>query len=73
MTCFLEYADSTVTVHDLLHEREGKTWGLRVSSYRKLRLSPLWVAEQLRSLGLTVRSDVAPNGMIGISARNTSR
>jgi SAM-dependent methyltransferase len=70
MTCFLEYEDSTVTVHDLLHERDGMKWQLRVSSYRKLRLSPTWVAEQLSALGLTVRSDLAPNGMIRISARN---
>jgi hypothetical protein len=47
-------------------------WRLQVSSYRKLRLSPTWVAEQLGSLGLTVRSDVAPNGMIRISASNAS-
>jgi SAM-dependent methyltransferase len=73
MTCFLEYADSTVTIHDLLHEREGMKWQLHVSSYRKLRLAPTWVAEQLNSLGLTVRSDVAPNGMIRISARNAPR
>jgi SAM-dependent methyltransferase len=72
MTCFLEYGDSTVIVHDLLHEREGMKWQFRVSSYRKLRLPPTWVAEQLSSLGLTVRSDVAPNGMIRISARNVA-
>jgi SAM-dependent methyltransferase len=72
MTCFLEYEDSTVTVHDLLHERAGATWRLRVSSYRKLRLSSTWVVEQLNFLGLTVRRDVAPNGMIRISARNAS-
>jgi 2-polyprenyl-3-methyl-5-hydroxy-6-metoxy-1,4-benzoquinol methylase len=72
MTCFLEYEDATVTVHDLLQEREGKTWQLRVSSYRKLRLSPTWVADQLSSLGLTVRRDVTPSGMVRISARNAS-
>ncbi len=72
MTCFLEYGDSTVTVHDLLHEREDKTWRLRVSSYRKLRLSPTWVAAQLSSLGLAVSSDVTPSGMIRIGARNAA-
>jgi 2-polyprenyl-3-methyl-5-hydroxy-6-metoxy-1,4-benzoquinol methylase len=72
MTCFLEYGDSTVTVHDLLHEREDKTWRLRVSSYRKLRLSPTWVAAQLSSLGLAVSSDVMPSGMIRIGARKAS-
>lgn len=72
MTCFLEYGDFTVTVHDLLHELEGNAWQLRVSSYRKLRLSPTWVAEQLSSLGLIVRRDVTPSGMVRISARNPS-
>jgi hypothetical protein len=72
MTCFLEYENSTVTVHDLLHERDGEKWRLRVSSYHKLRLSPDWVAEQLHSLGLTVHRDVAPNGMIRIGARSAS-
>jgi hypothetical protein len=72
MTCFLEYEDLTVTVHDLLQEREGKTWRFRVSSYRKLRLPPQWVDEQLRSLGLTVRREVTPSGMVRISARNAS-
>ena len=68
LTCFLEYADSTVTVHDLVHEREGSSWRLRVSSYPKLRLSPQWVVEQLSSLGLTVHRDSAPGGMIRIRA-----
>ena len=69
LTCFLEYADTTVTVHDLLHQREGGSWRLRVSSYSKLRLSPQWVVERLSSLGLSVLRDAAPGGMIRITAR----
>lgn len=69
LTCFLEYADTTVTVHDLLHQREGGSWRLHVSSYPKLRLAPQWVVEKLSSLGLSVRPDVAPGGMIRIAAR----
>jgi 2-polyprenyl-3-methyl-5-hydroxy-6-metoxy-1,4-benzoquinol methylase len=69
LTCFLEYADTTVTVHDLLHQREGGSWRLRASSYRKLRLSPEWVVEQLNSLGLSTRRDAGPGGMIRITAR----
>jgi 2-polyprenyl-3-methyl-5-hydroxy-6-metoxy-1,4-benzoquinol methylase len=68
LTCFLEYADSTVTVHDLLHQREGGSWRLDASSYTKLRLSPEWVIERLSSLGLSVRRDTAPGGMIRITA-----
>jgi SAM-dependent methyltransferase len=69
LTCFLEYADTTVTVHDLLHQREGGSWRLRTSSYPKLRLSPEWVVEQLSSLGLSTRRDAGPGGMIRITAR----
>jgi 2-polyprenyl-3-methyl-5-hydroxy-6-metoxy-1,4-benzoquinol methylase len=69
LTCFLEYADTSVTVHDLLHQREGGSWRLRASSYPKLRLSPEWVVEQLSCLGLTTRRDAGPGGMIRITAR----
>jgi hypothetical protein len=69
LTCFLEYADTTVTVHDLLHQREGGSWRLSVSSYSKLRLSPQWVIEHLSSLGLSVHLDAAPGGMIRVTAR----
>jgi 2-polyprenyl-3-methyl-5-hydroxy-6-metoxy-1,4-benzoquinol methylase len=69
LTCFLEYADTTVTVHDLLHQREGGSWRLRVSSYSKLRLSLQWVVERLSSLGLSVLLGAAPGGMIRVTAR----
>ncbi len=69
LTCFLEYADTTVTVHDLLHQRESGSWRIRASSYPKLRLSPEWVVEHLSSLGLSVRRDAAPGGMVRITAR----
>jgi hypothetical protein len=55
-------------VHDLLHQREGETWRLTASSYTKLRLSSDWVIERLSSLGLSVRRDAAPGGMIRITA-----
>jgi 2-polyprenyl-3-methyl-5-hydroxy-6-metoxy-1,4-benzoquinol methylase len=70
LTCFLEYLDTTVTVHDLLHQLEGGSWRLHVSSYAKLRLAPQWVVEQLSSLGLFVHRDTASGGMIRIAARS---
>jgi len=69
LTCFLDYRDAGVTVHDLLHEREGGSWRLRVSSYSKLRLSPDWVVDSLRSLGLSVHREQGEAGMIRITAR----
>ena len=68
LTCFLEYADTTVTVHDLLHQREGSAWRLHVSSYPKLRLAPAWVADQLTALGLNVHRETTAGGMIRIRA-----
>ena len=69
LTCFLEYADTTVTVHDLLHRYDGVSWQLRVSSYLKLRLAPHWVVERLSALGMSVRRDVVPGGMTRVIAR----
>lgn len=69
LTCFLEYADTTVRVHDLLHRREGGTWRLTASSYPKLRLAPQWVAETLSSLGLAVVRGTGAGGMTRIVAR----
>jgi 2-polyprenyl-3-methyl-5-hydroxy-6-metoxy-1,4-benzoquinol methylase len=71
LTCFLEYGAAEVTVYDLLHEREGEVWRQRVSSYQKLRLDPQWVASKLTALGLTVRRDAAPGGMVRIAATRT--
>jgi SAM-dependent methyltransferase len=73
LTCFLEYGVSTVTVHDLLHERDGERGRLRVSSYPKLRLSPDWVVQTLRSLGLDARLDHRPGKMPLVTARKAPR
>jgi 2-polyprenyl-3-methyl-5-hydroxy-6-metoxy-1,4-benzoquinol methylase len=69
LTCFLEYGDTTVTVHDLLHQRAGNSWRLSVSSYSKLRLAPHWVVQQLRTAGLSVLRDTLPGGMTRIVAK----
>lgn len=69
LTCFLEYSEEIVTVHDLLHEREDGRWRLRVSSYPKLRLDPAWVAEILDGHGLVVQQDGPSNGMVRMVAR----
>lgn len=68
LTCFLEYAADHVDVHDVLHERDGPQWKLRVSSYRKLRLSPEWVSAALEKKGLAVRGESGLAGMVRIVA-----
>jgi SAM-dependent methyltransferase len=71
MTCFLEYGDHQVMVHDLLHENEDGRWRQRISSYPKLKLAPEWVASRLRELGFDVKRDATPGGMVRIVATKT--
>ncbi len=69
LACFLEYAPDHVTVHDVLHERNDSTWQLRVSSYRKLRLSPEWVATALQAKGFAAHLESGPAGMVRVVAK----
>ena len=71
MTCFLEYEPETVIVHDLLYVRQGDGWDLRKSSYRKLRLSLLWVCTQLETNGFTVLSREKTAGVWTVVASKT--
>jgi 2-polyprenyl-3-methyl-5-hydroxy-6-metoxy-1,4-benzoquinol methylase len=68
MTCFLEYEDHQVIVHDLLNEKEDGRWRQTISSYPKLRLAPEWVASTLSQLGFSVKRDTTPSGMVRIVA-----
>ncbi len=68
LTCFLEYDDAAVTIHDILYERAGSDWRQRVSSYRKLRLSPDRLAGALEQRGLQVRIEPGLAGMARLMA-----
>jgi len=68
LTCFLEYVPDYVNVHDVLHERNGSTWQLRVSAYRKLRLAPAWVSAALQANGFSVRIEPGLAGMVRVVA-----
>lgn len=68
-TCFLDYGDTHVTVNDVVHERTGGQWRLRVSSYQKLRLAPDWVVRFLESAGFSVRRRDGARGMVWLVAR----
>jgi hypothetical protein len=69
VTCFLEYEDEAVMVHDILHEREGARWRQRVSAYRKLRLSPNWVTLALEANRLQVTREQGLAGMVRLVAK----
>jgi SAM-dependent methyltransferase len=68
LTCFLEYQEHEVIVHDLLHENQGGRWRQTVSSYPKLRLAPEWLMMRLSALGFSVQRDTTAGGMVSIIA-----
>jgi len=68
LTCVLDYGQTTVTVHDVLHERTNGRWTRRISSYSKLRLSPEWVRATLVSLGVAAMLETGPRGMVRLTA-----
>lgn len=68
MVCFLEYEPETVKIHDLIHVRKTGGWEMRKSSYRKLRVAPAKVVEELTGLGFTVEFNGPKGGMWAISA-----
>ncbi|HVY67246.1 MAG TPA: class I SAM-dependent methyltransferase [Gammaproteobacteria bacterium] len=67
-TCFLEEHPDHMQVHDIVHERDGAAWKMRVSSYPKLRLAPAAVAETLRYAGLETTMAPGARGMVRITA-----
>ncbi|MCE1187705.1 MAG: class I SAM-dependent methyltransferase [Ignavibacteria bacterium] len=54
-TCFLEYITEYVIVTDLLWERETTGWQQKVSSYRKVRVSPAMITRFLQHAGFRVQ------------------
>ncbi len=67
-TCFLEEQPDHMLVHDIVHERDGATWRMKVSSYPKLRLAPAAIAETLRYEGLEPTVAPGARGMVRITA-----
>lgn len=63
LTCFLEYHEEVVLVHDLLHVRSGSGWLLKASSYPKLRLNFDWLRAQLAQAGLKIANEHIVRGM----------
>ena len=71
MLCVLDYGFETVNVNDLIYIREGDGWILHKSSYRKLRLAPGWIAEELTDRGFIVDRNRQIGRMHAISARKS--
>lgn len=71
-TCFLEEDQDHMRVHDIVHERCGETWTMRVSVYPKLRLIPDVVVRFLESHGLAVVREQDLRGLVQIVAARPS-
>jgi hypothetical protein len=69
--CFLEYRQGFLRVHDIVHERGAEAWSMRVGVYRKLRLAPGWVKQQLEQCGFSVELGPGLSGMIRLVAVRT--
>ncbi len=69
-TCFLEDDGERMRVHDIVHERDGGAWRMRVGSYPKLKLAPQTVERLLRDAGLAPTVAPGPRGMVRIAATN---
>jgi SAM-dependent methyltransferase len=68
MTCFLEFEQETVIVHDLLYVRQDESWELHKSAYRKLRLSLTWVCSQLEEQGFAIQTREQSGGVWNVVA-----
>jgi len=68
-TCFLEYEAKTICVHDLLYTRREGKWEFAISSYRKLRLDPNWIKDDLERANLEIISESSNSGMIYLIAQ----
>lgn len=69
LTCFLQWSETHVRVHDILHERKNGEWTMDVSSYDKLRIDPDWLAARMQQHGLAVAVDTTRTGMLRLTAR----
>jgi SAM-dependent methyltransferase len=67
-TCFLEYGEEKVKVHDLVYIKEDEGWSLKKSFYRKLRLPSDWVIDRLKEQGFRIRHSSSERGLVTIIA-----
>ncbi len=62
-TCFLEYEEEKVKIHDLLYVKENNEWTLYKSFYRKLRIPIDWVTDELNDKGFKINFVSSDRGM----------
>jgi SAM-dependent methyltransferase len=70
-TCFLEYEKNHVKVHDIIYRRTHDQWDLKKSFYKKIRIAPQWIREELQSLGFTIETFDILDAVVCIIARKS--
>ncbi len=68
-TCFLDYKDDVVHIHDILHRKVGGEWRTEISDYQKLRLDSRRIDRRLENNGLEIVDRSLADGMIVVVAR----
>ena len=63
LTCILEYEPEKVKVTDLLYEKTENGWNQKVSSYRKVRITPKEIAEMIENNGMKITFNESINRM----------
>jgi 2-polyprenyl-3-methyl-5-hydroxy-6-metoxy-1,4-benzoquinol methylase len=63
LTCILDYEPDKVKVTDLLHEKTENGWNQKVSSYRKVRITPKEIAEMIENNGMKMILNESINRM----------
>jgi SAM-dependent methyltransferase len=72
-TCFLEYENEHVNVHDVIYEKNNGQWQLKKGVYRKLRIPPGWARDCLLENGFEVNKFDICEGMATIIACKRSK
>ncbi len=72
-TCFLEYENEHVKVHDVIYEKTNGQWQLKKGVYKKLRIPPQWARDCLLETGFEVNQFDIRNGMATITARKRQK
>jgi SAM-dependent methyltransferase len=65
-TCFVEYENDHVKIHDIIYERKYDRWELKKSFYKKIRIYPQWTKDILQDLGFKVETFNIHNGIVCI-------
>lgn len=67
-TCFLDYKEDVVHVHDVLHIKQEGAWKMHISDYLKQRLDTAEINRRLRANGLDIKQQMTDKGMIYVVA-----